>query len=49
MRETFEDSGCCGSLELLKLRAYELVEYDRVLLLDMDALVLRPVGMRRSS
>ena len=26
LRETFEDSGCCGSLELLKLRAYELVE-----------------------
>ena len=27
-------------LPLLKLRAYELTEYDRVLLLDMDCLVM---------
>ena len=43
LRQTFDDAGCCGSAELLKLRAYELIQYDLVLALDMDALVLHPL------
>lgn len=41
LRDTIDKSGCCGILELLKLRAFELVQYDRVVLLDMDALIVR--------
>ena len=40
LRDTIETAGCCGSMELIKLRAYQLVEYDRVLVLDMDSIVL---------
>ena len=36
LRKTIDNSGCCGALELLKLRGYELTMYDRVVLLDMD-------------
>ena len=39
-RETLDQAGCCGSAELLKLRAYQLIEYDSVMALDADALVL---------
>jgi len=41
LRETIDKTGCCGSMELLKLRAYQLSEYDRVLLLDMDAMLVK--------
>lgn len=43
LRKTIDNSGCCGSLELLKLRAYELVEYHRVLLLDMDSMLIKNI------
>eukprot|EP00959_Pyramimonas_sp_CCMP1952_P223547 4673864-Pyramimonas_sp.AAC.1 len=32
-------SGCCGLKELIKLEGLTMVQYDRVLLLDMDTLV----------
>ena len=35
-----KDSGCCGADEFLKLWAYTLTEYHRVVHLDMDSLVL---------
>lgn len=35
------DSGCCGADEFLKLWAYTLTEYHRVLHLDMDCIVFR--------
>lgn len=41
LRETIDKSGCCGALELLKYRAYQLVQYDRVVLLDMDAIIVK--------
>jgi hypothetical protein len=34
-------TGCCGIAELLKLHGYLLVEFDRVLLLDADAILLQ--------
>jgi len=41
LRETIDKTGCCGAAELLKLRAYQLTEFDRVVLLDMDTLLLK--------
>ncbi len=35
------DSGCCGANEFLKLWAYTLTEYHRVVHLDMDSVVFR--------
>jgi hypothetical protein len=34
-----KDSGCCGANEFLKLWAYTLVEYHRVVHLDMDSII----------
>ena len=39
-RERLPKSGCCGEKELLKLWAFSLTEYHRVLHLDMDSLIL---------
>lgn len=41
LKNTIDKSGCCGTLELLKLRAYQLHQYHRVLLLDMDTVVVK--------
>ena len=37
--DRMRDSGCCGADEFLKLWAYTLVEYERVIHLDMDSIV----------
>lgn len=36
-----KDSGCCGASEFLKLWAYTLTEYHRVVHLDMDSIIFR--------
>ena len=36
-------NGCCGHLELLKLFAWSLTEYEWVVHLDMDSFVLKPM------
>jgi len=41
LRETIDKSGCCGALELLKICAWRLEDYYRVLLLDMDAVLVK--------
>jgi len=38
LRETIDKSGCCGTLELLKLYAWKLEQFDRVLAMDMDTI-----------
>ena len=43
LREEIDKSGCCGAGELLKLRAWQLTEYDRVIALDMDAVLVRNI------
>jgi hypothetical protein len=40
LREHIEENGCCGAAELLKLYAWTLTEYHRIVHLDMDSLVL---------
>jgi len=35
--------GCCGAWELLKLYAWTLTEYERVVHVDMDCLLLHPI------
>lgn len=40
LRENIKKAGCCGLDEMLKLRAFQLTEYDRVLVLDGDTLLL---------
>ena len=34
-----KESGCCGADEFLKLWAYTLIEYERVVHLDMDSMI----------
>ena len=41
LREHIAGSGCCGARELLKLYAWTLTDYHRVVHLDMDSLVLQ--------
>lgn len=36
-----KDSGCCGASEFVKLWAYTLVEYHRVVHLDMDTIIYK--------
>lgn len=39
--EKMRDSGCCGADEFLKLWAYTLTEYHRVIHLDMDSIIFK--------
>ena len=41
LREKISSNGCCGGWELLKLYAWTLTEYHRVVHLDVDSLVLQ--------
>ena len=41
LREKISSNGCCGAWELLKLYAWTLTEYHRVVHLDVDSLVLQ--------
>lgn len=40
LREKINKNGCCGSSELIKLTAYRLMQYDRVVHLDADVIFL---------
>ena len=39
--EKMKNSGCCGADEFLKLWAYTLIEYHRVVHLDMDSIIFK--------
>lgn len=39
--ENMRNSGCCGADEFLKLWAYTLTEYHRVIHLDMDSIIYK--------
>jgi len=41
MRGRIEKNGCCGAKELLKLYAFTLMDYHRVVHLDMDFIIVR--------
>lgn len=43
LREKINKNGCCGAAELIKLTSYRLTQYERVVHLDADALLLRPL------
>jgi alpha-N-acetylglucosamine transferase len=36
-----KDSGCCGAYEFVKLWAYTLTDYHRVVHLDMDTVIYK--------
>lgn len=38
-----KDSGCCGASEFVKLWAYTLEQYHRVVHLDMDTILYRNI------
>ena len=40
-REHIERNGCCGASELIKLHAYRLTQYDKIVHLDADVIVLQ--------
>ena len=41
LRGRIPNAGCCGANELIKLYAFTLTEYHRVVHLDIDMLVLQ--------
>ena len=43
LRERVVKTGCCGEKEFLKLHAYTLVNYEIVVHLDLDSLILQPL------
>eukprot|EP00928_Gymnodinium_smaydae_P049385 TRINITY_DN3312_c0_g2_i1.p1 TRINITY_DN3312_c0_g2~~TRINITY_DN3312_c0_g2_i1.p1 ORF type:complete len:533 (+),score=104.11 TRINITY_DN3312_c0_g2_i1:24-1601(+) len=43
LKNEIDKSGCCGMSELAKLEGYRLVEYEWVMILDADSLVLKPL------
>jgi len=43
LRQNIVKSGCCQEKELIKLWAYTLVDYEVVVHLDLDALVVQPM------
>jgi len=40
LKEELPKSGCCGPAELIKLEAFRLTQYERVIMLDTDTLIL---------
>jgi hypothetical protein len=40
---TIDKSGCCGMAEFAKIGAFKLVEYEKVLVLDSDTLMLQNI------
>jgi len=43
LREGILKNGCCGASELIKLTAYRLLRYDRIIHLDADTMFLNPI------
>eukprot|EP01038_Epipyxis_sp_PR26KG_P011445 gene11445-15332_t len=43
LREKINKNGCCGSSELIKLTSYRLIQYDWVVHLDADTIMLNPI------
>eukprot|EP01031_Cornospumella_fuschlensis_P042104 gene42104-51410_t len=41
LREKINKNGCCGSSELIKLSSYRLLQYDKVVHLDADVILLQ--------
>lgn len=40
LKQEMPKSGCCGPAELIKLEAFRLTQYERIIMLDTDALIL---------
>lgn len=43
LRTKIEKNGCCGASELIKLNSYRLLEYDWVVHMDADTMLLNPI------
>ena len=43
LREKINKNGCCGAAELIKLNAYRLLQYDRVVHVDADTFFLHSI------
>lgn len=43
LREKINKNGCCGAKELIKLNAYRLMQYDRVVHVDADTYFVNPI------
>jgi hypothetical protein len=44
LRQNIEKNGCCGERELLKLVAFDLIQHEIVVLLDLDVVLLQPLA-----
>jgi alpha-N-acetylglucosamine transferase len=43
LRTKIEKNGCCGASELIKLNSYRLLEFDWVVHMDADTMLLNPI------
>eukprot|EP00605_Chrysophyceae_sp_TOSAG23-4_P001228 GSChrysophyteH1.ASY1.ANO1.1338.1 assembled CDS len=43
LREKINKNGCCGASELIKLSSYRLTQFDRVVHLDADTFINKPI------
>eukprot|EP01038_Epipyxis_sp_PR26KG_P010758 gene10758-14448_t len=43
LREKINKNGCCGSAELIKLTSYRLMQYDWIVHMDADTILLNPI------
>jgi hypothetical protein len=44
LREKINFNGCCGASELIKLNSYRLSQYDNIVHMDADTMLLNPVN-----
>jgi hypothetical protein len=49
LKDVIDESGCCGMAELAKLGAYTLTEFEKVLIMDSDTLLLQNIDELWSS
>lgn len=43
LREKINKNGCCGASELIKLNSYRLLQYERVVHIDADTMMINPI------
>eukprot|EP01041_Mallomonas_annulata_P008674 gene8674-17907_t len=43
LREKIDKNGCCGATELIKLYAYRLTDFDRIVHMDADTMLINPI------
>ena len=45
VRDHIQKDGCCGEKELIKLHIYTMIDYDIVICMDLDTILLQPLDI----